>query len=194
MGLKRRLPAWGAAQAQPPGRQEDVKSKFNYKSFTRMEKFSGNANEWSGWLFNLKVCADAMDEDFGAAMRDITKAKMLKEDLDSLMVEVEDMDEPYKLNKKLFEILCGLTIGEANVVVRGTAEKFGNCGFRALYLLNKRYRPNTHARKIQCLTEVARPQIIKDSRWRRWRCGKGKLDHYSETSIKTSEMGSRQPS
>ena len=35
---------------------------------------------------------------------------------------------------------------------------------RALYFLNKKYRPNTHARKIQCLTEVVRPQIIKDSR------------------------------
>ena len=25
----------------------DATSKFNYKSFTRMEKFSGNANDWS---------------------------------------------------------------------------------------------------------------------------------------------------
>ena len=131
-GLEAKIASLGAAHAQPPGRQEDVKSKFNYKSFTRMEKFSGNANEWSGWLFNLKVCADVMDEDLGAAARDITKAKMLKEDVDSLMFEV--MDEPYKLNKKLFEVLCGLTTGEANVVVRGTAEKFGKCGFGALYL------------------------------------------------------------
>ena len=50
------------------------------------------------------------------------------------------------------------------MVVMGTAEKFGNCGFGALYLLNKRYRPNTHTRKIQCLTEVVMPQIIKDSK------------------------------
>jgi hypothetical protein len=28
---------------------------FNYKSFTRMDKFTGDGNEWSGWLFNLKV-------------------------------------------------------------------------------------------------------------------------------------------
>ena len=110
----------------------------------------------------MKVCADAMVEEFGGAVRDITKAKMEKEDVDTLRFEVSD--ESYKLNKKLFEVLCGLTTGEANVVVRGTAEKFGNCGFGALYLLNKRYRPNTHARKIQCLTEVVRPQIIKDSR------------------------------
>ena len=161
-GLEAKIASFGAAQAQYPGRQDEVKGKFNYKSFTRMEKFSGNANEWSGWLFNLKVCADAMDEEFGGAVRDITKPKMEKENGDALRFEVSD--EPYKLNKKFFEVLCGLTIGEANVVVRGTAEKFGNCGFGALYLLNKRYRPNTHARKIQCLTEVVRPQIIKDSR------------------------------
>jgi hypothetical protein len=140
----------------------DDERKFNYKSFTRMEKFAGNANEWSGWMFNLKVCADAMDDDFGDAVRDIMKAKMEKEDVDSVRHCVDE--EPYKLSKKFFEILCGLTSGEANVVVRGTTEKFGNCGFGALYLLNKRYRPNTHARKIQCLTEVVRPQIIKDSR------------------------------
>ena len=82
--------------------------------------------------------------------------------MDSLMFEV--MDERYKLNKKLFELLCGLTTEETSVVVRGTVEKFGNCGFGAFYLLNTRYCPNTHARKIQCLTEVARPHIIKDSR------------------------------
>ena len=65
----------------------DGASKFNYKSFTRMEKFSGNANDWSGWAFNLKVCADAMDDEFGEAVHEVTKAKMEKEDVDTLDLE-----------------------------------------------------------------------------------------------------------
>ena len=145
----------------------EVTNKFKYKSFTRMDKFTGNADEWSGWVFNLKVCADAMDDGFGEAVHEVTKAKLDKENVESLKEIVGRTaieTEPYKLSKKFFEVLCGLTTGEANVVVRGTAEKFGNCGLGALYLLNKRYRPNTHARKTQCLTEVVRPQIIKDSR------------------------------
>ena len=139
---------------------------YNYKSFTRMQKFTGDANEWSGWLFNLKVCSNTMDEEFGEAVLAVTQAKIDKEKVQTMMAVVPDSvdSEPYKLGKQFCEVLCGPTIGEANVIVRSTAEKFGSCGFGALYLLNKRYRPNTHARKIQCLTEVVRPQIIKDSR------------------------------
>ena len=40
-----------------------------------MDKFTGNADEWSGWVFNLKVCADAMDDDFGEAVHEVTKAE-----------------------------------------------------------------------------------------------------------------------
>lgn len=143
----------------------DATSKFNYESFTRMEKFSRNANDCSGWAFNLKVCADAMDDEFGEAVFEVTKAKMEKEDVDALKSVMSRNDlggDSYKLGKKIFEVLCGLTTGEANVVVRSTVEKFGGCGFGALYLLTKRYRPNTHARKIQCLSDVVRLQIVKD--------------------------------
>ena len=43
-------------------------------------------------------------------------------------------------------------------------ENFGSCVFGALFLLNKRYWPSTHARKSKCLTEVVRPQDIQVSR------------------------------
>jgi len=140
--------------------------KFNYKSFSRMEKFTGNANEWSGWTFNLKVCANAMDDEFGEMVDQAMKIKLEKEHHQDLKAGLDSdfLTDPYTMSKKFFEVMCGLTTGEANVIVRSTVEKFGSCGFGALYLLNKRYRPNTHARKIQCLTEVVRPQIIKDSR------------------------------
>ena len=136
----------GAGSGGVCGSGGDVMNKFNYKSFTRMEKFTGNADEWSGWNFNLKVCADAMEDEFGDAVHEVTKAKLDKENVESLTEIVRRAaieTDPYKLSKKFFEVLCGLTTREANVVVRGTAEKFGNCGFGALYLLNKRYRPNT---------------------------------------------------
>ena len=72
-----------------------------------MEKLSGNANEWSGWLYKLKVCADAMDEEFGEAVRDIAKAKIAKDDVD--LVKFEEEEEPYNINTKFFEIPCGPT-------------------------------------------------------------------------------------
>jgi hypothetical protein len=59
----------------------DVMNKFNYKSFTRMEKFTGNADEWSGWNFNFKVCADAMEDEFGDAVHEVTNAKLDKENV-----------------------------------------------------------------------------------------------------------------
>ena len=104
------------------GNGGEVTNKFNYKSFTRMDKFTGNADEWSGWVFNLKVCAEAVDDDFGEAVHEVTKAKLDKENVESMSEIVGRTaieTEPYKLSKKFFEVLCGLTTGEANVVVRG---------------------------------------------------------------------------
>jgi hypothetical protein len=114
-----------------------------------MEQITGDGNEWSGWLFNLTVCVNAMHEEFGEAVHAATLAKMDKENVPSMMTVVPDgIDiEPYKLGKKFFEVLCGLTTGEANVTVRSTVGKFGSNVFGSLYLLNKRYQPNTHSRK-----------------------------------------------
>ena len=50
------------------------------------------------------------------------------------------------------------------MIVRGTSDKLGFCVYGELYLLNKRYMPNTHARKIQSITEEVRLNLIKDAR------------------------------
>ena len=55
---------------------------------------------------NLKVCADAMDEQFGKTVRDIAKAKMEKEDAGSAKFEVEE--EPYKMNNQSLKTYVGL--------------------------------------------------------------------------------------
>ena len=110
-----------------------------------MDKFTGNADE-----FNLKVCADAIDDNFGEVVQEVTNAKLDRGNVKSLkeiMGRSAIETEPYKLSKKFYEVLCGLTTGEANVVVRGTTEKLGNFfhGFTSANIVhhegNARARP-----------------------------------------------------
>ena len=57
---------------------------------------------------------------------------------------------------ELFHVLCGLTTGDSNEVVRGVASKLGmgRCGFAAYYALSFRFNPKTPARTLQCIFTV----------------------------------------
>ena len=66
---------------------------------------------------------------------------------------------------QLFSVLCVLTTGEANLIVRSTIDKgVGHCGFAALCLLSRRYNPKTPARVLQHLSSVLNPPVVKDVR------------------------------
>ncbi len=89
-----------------------------------------------------------MDDEFVEMADQAMKIKLEQEHHQDLKAGLDSdfLTDPYTMGKKFFEVMCGLTTGEANVIVRSTVEKFGSCGFGGLYLLNKRCRPNTHAR------------------------------------------------
>ncbi len=70
-----------------------------------------------------------------------------------------------KYRAELFGVLCALTSGEANVIVRSVVGKgFLYDGFVALQFLNVRFNPKTPARLLQCLSAVISPGVIKDVR------------------------------
>ncbi len=67
-----------------------------------------------------------------------------------------------KYGAEMFSILCELTGGEANSVVRGVNNKgMGHCGFCAFYALNHRFNPKTPARTLQFLHLVVNPPKVK---------------------------------
>ena len=71
-----------------------------------------------------------------------------------------------EFNGESFGMLCGVTGGEPNVVVRGAAvkEKRKQRGFMALKFLADRFNPKTLARLLQFLSKVIRPAVVKDVR------------------------------
>ena len=75
-------------------------------------------------------------------------------------------DQVNKYGGEVFRVLCGLTGGEANSVVRGAAVQVGGRtnGFLALKLLSNRFSPRTPTRLYQSLLEVLTPTTIRDAR------------------------------
>ena len=81
------------------------------------------------------------------------------------MEAVVTKDVKSKYGSELFGVLCSLTGGEANVVVRSVIQKgAGYCGFAALCVLSQRFNPKTPARILQYLTTVLNPTPVKDVR------------------------------
>ena len=103
-----------------------------------------------------KECAGAMEV-------------MLKETL-TVVNEMEvdlkvGTDLREKFGGELFGVLCSVTSGEANMIVRSVVGKgVGYCGFTALYLLGQRFNPKTPAKLLQCVLEVVRSGKMRDIR------------------------------
>ena len=75
----------------------------------------------------------------------------------------EEMSRKY--GGELYGVLCGLTTGEANVVVRGVTDKFKEqCGFVAVKVLSDRFNPKTPARLLQYLSALIKPVQVRDIR------------------------------
>ena len=60
-----------------------------------------------------------------------------------------------RVGGELFGLLCALTAGEANTVVRGVVGRVGGqCDFVVLKLMAIRFNPKTPARLLQFVLEV----------------------------------------
>ena len=106
------------------------------RSFRRIEKFGGEEGRWPEWIFHLLVAVGGGDRDCVAAME-----KVMKQCTGSLSATTTDFvieqDVKEKFANELYGVLCSLTTGEANVVVRSVISKgAGYCGFAALHVLN----------------------------------------------------------
>ena len=134
------------------------------KYFRRIEKFGGDPGNWQEWLFGVCVAIGAVASDCVVAMEDVIKnSGTIKNVAELDMVLDEEMKDKY--GSELFGVLCSLTSGEANVVVRSILQKgAGYCGFAALCVLSQRFNPKTPARILQFLTTVLNPPAVKDVR------------------------------
>ena len=121
---------------------------FYHKHFHLCNVFDGSLAgvKWEEWQFDFLRAVHARSAECGDVLESVLREAGSTSDLTSISVE----PQVRKHGPQLFSILCGLTTGEANLIVRSTNEKgAGYCGFAALCLLSRRYNPKTPARVLQ---------------------------------------------
>ena len=162
-------------------RKDHVDTKkilLDEKYFRRIEKYGGEAGKWQEWLFGVCVAVSTVSPECVREMEEVVKRAGLIKDLSALEIKRDVKD---KFGSELYGVLCSLTAGEANVVVRSVLQKgAGYCGFAALCLLSQRFNPKTPARILQFLTTVLNPPLVKDVRLleravEEWELKQGKL-------------------
>jgi len=137
------------------------------RNFRRMGKFGGEGDKWNEWIFNLKVAVGAVSKECRDGMVAVMDGELVEDGLDAVEGALTgkglETSVREKYGQELFEVLCWLTEGEANMVVRRVVLKQGEqCGFMALRMLAKRFNLKTPARMLQHLGEIIRPGIVKD--------------------------------
>ena len=152
-------------RAQPPTTPPaSQKVLLDEKYFRRIDKFAGEPSKWQEWLFALLVAVGSVAAECVAAMEGVIKEAGAVTDLTKVK-EIVGEDFVKKYAAELFSVLCSLTAGEANIVVRSVVQKgAGFCGFSAICLLSQRFNPKTPARMLQFLSLVLSPQPVKDVR------------------------------
>ena len=134
------------------------------KYFRRIDKFSGETSQWQEWVFAVCVAVGGVAPECVAAIESVIKQAGTITDLTGI-AQIVGEDFVHKYGTELFGVLCSLTAGEANVVVRSVVAKgAGYCGFAALCVLSQRFNPKTPARLLQFLSTVLSPHAVKDVR------------------------------
>ena len=164
--LRTRLNAQGGIGVPVPGSGVNRPFKtIEDKNFRRNEVYAGVIGTWQEWSFNFLTTVEGINPQVGAVLTETAKKSANPLTVTALQALV-----PAELREKhgaeLFQVLCGLTTGEANGVVRGVASKLGmgRCGFAAYYALSFRFNPKTPARALQFMFTVINPPVIKDVR------------------------------
>ena len=135
----------GPGGIAPGERVKQVESKI----FKRLEVFKGNAGSWREWSFNFLTTLGGNNGPVADALYEVLKvsAAPLTKDLLDKAVPAETKGQH---SGELFMVMCELTGGEANSLVRSVASKpeFGRCGFAAFYALSHRFIPRTPGRAL----------------------------------------------
>jgi hypothetical protein len=176
-------------------------SVLDEKHFRRCDKYDGSESKWTEWLFNLQVAVGRASNECFLALDHLMK-NTPEEVKAGVLNDVVTTEVRTKYTGELLGILCELTTGEANVVVRSIIDKgLGYCGFGGLVALKLRFNPKTPTRILQQLIGVISPPQVKDLRFvakaiEDWEAKKAKLkmDHdesfteQSETAIMLKMM------
>ena len=143
--------------------RRDDHSLFDAKHFRLCKVFDGSSTglKWEEWQYDFLRAVSARSAACGKAMEDLLKEAGATRDITT--IQIDPLVKQY--GSQLFNVICGLTTGEANLIVRSANDKgAGWCGFAAMCLLSRRFIPKTLARVLQSLTVVLSLPAVQDIR------------------------------
>ena len=177
----------GVSTPQPSAEPREVTKALEDKVYRRCDKYTGVAGTWQEWSFNFVNATSGVNKAVGLVLERIGQQCETQLTPDNLRKVVSD-ELCQKHGAELFGVLCSLTGGDANGVVRGILAKHNmRCGFAAYFMLNVRFNPKTPARALQFLHTVVNPNPIKDVRL----IPKGIEDWESRRSVMENEFGEK---
>ena len=180
--LKARL---GVAPPAPPAEPKVITRPIEEKVYRRVDKYTGASGTWQEWSFAFVNATSGVNPEVGKVLERIghqCETQLTPETLARCVNE----EARQKFGPELFAVLCGLTAGDANAVVRGILAKHNmRCGFAAYFMLSVRFNPKTPARALQFLHTVVNPIPIKDVRL----IPKGIEEWEAKRSVMENEFG-----
>ena len=138
-------------------------TKSMHKYYTRLEKFSSEETGWKEWYYQFGVATGAYDQKTASVMESVESMEMTEVTTEHIKTQLEEAEVTWmdSTQGELFSVLCLLTTGEANVLVRSCEDKNGYAAWKKLY---DRFNPKTPASLTAAWREVVRPKKVKDMR------------------------------
>ena len=128
--------------------------------FGRMDSFDRDRAKFRRWMFDFAICIGQLDKGLSDQIR---MGMASNKSGDDKWDPKDDGDIDQELYQKyageLYCVLCTLTTGEPKNLVRGIGEGgFGQDGYEALVILNKRYDTRNGATLLHAFLEIVNQQ------------------------------------
>ena len=157
--MRRQQGAASPMEAAQPRRATENMHKF----YNRLDKFSGQEGAWKEWYFQFGVATGAYDQQTAAVMEAVEGLAITEASTENLSLGLKEAEATWmeSTQGQLFSVLCLLTAGEPNMLVRSCEDRNGYAAWKKLY---DRYNPKTPASLAAAWREVIRPKKVKDMR------------------------------
>ena len=133
------------------------KKLFELKTFTTLDKFSGNAEHFQDWSYQLRILTKSTSEKFYDVL---LKTERAKDEVDLKALEVEHELEDvlgrdeipfHKASMDFFQILVTHLQGESLTIARGAQDMNG---LEACRLLVRRFEPSSKSRMFASIMSI----------------------------------------
>ena len=143
----------------PKGNRVVLEEKY----FRRMDKFGEDLGKFRSWIFDLEAALGSIDSELGKTVRALLR-EHIPDPSEANMDQALDQETQDSYPTELYGVLCGLTSGEAQKIVKAISEKHNmQCGFSALVALSNRFDARTPGNLLVALMGAMSPPTVKQA-------------------------------